>query len=108
MNVDIQTAFPSRRAPTVAASTTNYALVAAKNGHGVVLKRSGHEISAYLSEIGTEDILDLGLDDAPDGLSIWEGVVVYFDEDDSSMDGIFRPLTQAEWHALATDQPLFP
>jgi len=60
------------------------------------------------------DLSDLGLDDAPSGLSIWEGYAVdlvqsYYDSDiEHELHGTFRALTVAEWDLLRTGKPLFP
>lgn len=85
------------------ASTDSIALIASMNGVGVILEEDGGGIEASIEEVGRA-IQDNGLDDAPDGLSIWEGRyhtsclntpdgIDY----DAELIGTFRELTDKEW-----------
>lgn len=60
-----------------------------------------------IDEAGVSNLCDLGLDDAPEGISIWEGGIktVHFhspdcNEYDSSLIGSFRAPTPAEWESI--------
>lgn len=97
---------PPRRG-RVGATTDSIALVASNGYDGVVLCHDGPGIEAAIEDTGT--CLDYcGLDDAPDGLSIWEGsyqvVRTYEGDYDAWLEGTFRPLTEAEWGLLRTTE----
>lgn len=87
--------------------TNSIALVASNNGHGCILAFNGEGIEVDF-EHESDPSLDMHwMDDAPDGLSIWEGC--YKDHEtwgDHGMDydgelvGTFRPLTEREWELL--------
>lgn len=86
---------------------TNRAVVASANGQGCVLSFSGTALSAFIGENGTRDLRDLGLDDAPDGIWVWEGKIVttkmwtdYGWEHDCGPEGEFRKPTDPEWEAI--------
>jgi hypothetical protein len=50
-------------------------LVACHDGEGVVLDYSTPDFDWWLDGAGSRRLSDLDLDDAPDGLSVWEGVL---------------------------------
>lgn len=87
--------------------------VVASNGargtqnRGAVLHWVGGDLAFEVEENGFERLDDLGLADAPAGLSIWEGWYVFFPErEDSSVGeveprGGFRPLTAEELASVA-------
>lgn len=75
------------------------------DGHGCVLHTVGPHVAFDMREIG-RDLDDLGLDDAPAGISIWEGVTAgggYAgdgDYHDTYLSGAFRAPTDDEWKAI--------
>ena len=86
----------------VGATTDSIALIAARKGHGVILAHDGGGIEADIEAVGLGALDDHGLDNAPDGLSIWEGRMSGWGPDhngdyDCELRGTFRPLTDAEW-----------
>lgn len=81
------------------------AFVACKDGAGAVLSFREGSPFGFFAEAGSSLLDDLGLDDAPDGLSVWEGVVMttYSQGDhDAELSGRFRPLNDDEWYRLRT------
>lgn len=84
------------------------ALIAAKDGKGCILSHDGDGIEADIDSLGVGDLGDHGLDDAPDGLSIWEGRldawVSHSPENgtdyEAQLEGKFRDLTEREWFLL--------
>jgi hypothetical protein len=91
------------------------ALIAHAYGEGVLLDYTGTNIEGEVDMIGYA-LGDLGLDDAPDGLSVWEGRYHYdpgFESDhgppepSSEPVGAFRALTPDEWARLARDGVLW-
>lgn len=90
------------------ARTNSIALIASNNGKGCILAYHGSGIEADIEAIGIGTLEDHGLDNAPDGLSIWEGKLTGrswsspetgFDVE-TSLDGEFRDLTGEEWQRL--------
>ncbi len=84
------------------------ALVACHNGQGVVLDYSGDAITSEIEGAGSRLLSDLNLDDAPNGLSVWEGRIrcthVHTpdcNEWESWPEGQFRALTDEERVKLA-------
>ena len=78
------------------------------DGNGCLLFFVGAHIESLRDEVGSR-LDDLGLDDAPLGLSIWEGVMRggerYSTPDgtdyaDTYLEGKFRELTAEEWKAV--------
>jgi len=74
---------------------------------GVVLHYSGPHIAMEIEEAHCgRGVEDLGLDTAPDGLSVWEGRYEWSGptdpegEGEMMPEGTFRPLTDQEWEAL--------
>lgn len=84
------------------------AIVAARAGRGVLLFYAGPHFRYQVEEEPLECLDDLGLDKAPLGISVWEGV--YITEagatwdgetsDESMPKGEFRLLTEMEWDAV--------
>ncbi len=89
-------------------SPINRALVACDgNGNGCVLAHHGEALEYVLSE-WSRALDGIGLDDAPHGLRIWEGVLVstgsavfHGGEIDENLEGRFRELTAEEWDAVS-------
>lgn len=96
---------PSQPAPKrVGATSESIALVANNNGRGCVLVHHGYSIDHFIDAVSAS-LDDAGLDDGPEGLSIWEGTVKSYDlpegDHDAALVGKFRPLTLEEWARLA-------
>lgn len=88
------------------------ALIASNDGNGVVLAYTGTTIESEIDDcIGSHDITDLGLDDAPDGLSVWVGEFETMADGDGEFSsyarGEFRDLTPFEWKLLASGKSIF-
>lgn len=84
----------------------SYAVVACDgHGNGCVLYTGGPAVACELSEV-SRDLSDIGLDDAPRGLSVWCGKAVtnrsgeYGQETDFELVGQFRSLTPEEQTAV--------
>jgi hypothetical protein len=77
------------------------AVVASNGEHGCVLWTVGAHVRFEQQECGWE-LIDLGLHNAPQGISIWEGVYIYIPEpwECSEPKGQFRKPTDAEWVAI--------
>lgn len=87
-------------------------LIAAE-GEGLVLQYTGSSISWHIGEFSRQ-LDDLGLGDAPDGLSIWEGEMGSYrhrtadgDDWDFEANGKFRPLTPEELATFAAGNALW-
>lgn len=101
----------------IEAWTTSAALIAMGPNTGAVLEYCGSGITLEISEAGLYALDELGLDDAPLGLSIWEGEYVfepgYIDgyeapgEGQSLPKGKFRELTPEEWEKVRKREPLW-
>lgn len=72
-------------------------------GNGAILFYFGSGFESDI-ECGIADLGDFGLDDAPLGISIWEGKHIWCpggyecpDDGDFSLDGKFRNPTEKEW-----------
>jgi len=81
-------------------------VVACNNGAGCVLYAIGSCWEAWYEGSCSYVLDDNGLDDAPDGISIWEGRMLswgpdYNGEYDAELRGEFRNLTEKEWKLLA-------
>ena len=77
---------------------TDRAIIASRRGHGCVLYYSGTRIEYAIDEVCMHQLSDLGLDDAPDGLSVWEGTYsVDLSGETMEPDGEFRDLDGFEW-----------
>lgn len=88
-------------------SKPSKAVVACSGDVGCVLWTAGPHVDSYISESGSGHLEDIGLDNAPDGISIWEGKIITvhhhtpdMNEWDSWLDGTFRPPTDSEWDAI--------
>jgi len=84
-------------------------VVACNNGAGCVLHAIGSCWEAWHDGSGSYRLDDNGLDDAPDGISIWEGRMQSWGPDrdgeyDAELRGEFRDLTPEEWTLLAKGQ----
>ena len=76
-------------------------------GSGCVLWTGGPHVRFEIEEGGSHTLADLGLDNAPVGISIWEGIYVWWpggyespDDGGSKPAGIFRKPTENEWKAI--------
>lgn len=97
---------PPRR-KRLGATTDSIALIANNGGTGVVLAYDGAGIECCIDEGNGKALDDNGLDDAPDGLSIWEGAYHTWhvhtpdmNEWEAELRGTFRDLTDREWALL--------
>lgn len=98
---------PEPRRKRLGATTDSIALIACNGGCGVILEHDGPGIEAAVDGECNLRLEDHGLDDAPDGLSIWEGRYACFNtsyeysyEYECELDGKFRDLTDREWDYL--------
>lgn len=89
------------------------ALVACMGGTGCVLEYVGDAITWHVQEFSSQ-LDELGLDDAPDGLSIWEGSMGSRrvqtqdgDDWDYEVNGEFRDLKPEEWDKLKAGEDLW-
>lgn len=64
-----------------------------------------------IDEAGVGDLADLGLDDAPEGISVWEGSIrsVHYhtpdmNEHDWWLEGKFREPSNEEWEAIRKNE----
>jgi hypothetical protein len=78
-------------------------------GEGCVLFTAGPHVRLELEEHSMATLSDLGLDDAPGGISVWVGRYVFFNTSHplgpdegyvSEPRGSFRAPTDAEWAAI--------
>lgn len=73
------------------------------DGRGCVLWTAGPHVQSFLDEIG-RGLDDIGLDDAPDGISVWEGKIKtyhYYEGDyDADLTGKFREPSDEEWQSI--------
>jgi hypothetical protein len=81
------------------------------NGHGCVLWTAGPHVESLVHEAGVTNLSDLGLDDAPEGISIWEGTIKTVhhntpdaNEYDSWLEGSFREPTSKEWESIRKNE----
>lgn len=77
------------------------------HGNGVVLWAIGAHLRFEMEECGLSCLGDLGLDDAPEGISVWEGKYIWQSggwecQQDGEMypKGSFRSPTDEEWQAI--------
>lgn len=74
------------------------------NGKGAVLDYIGWHVGNEIEEAGVYELDGLGLDDAPRGVTMWEGVYVFVGDEPDGIEarpqGKFRRLTDAEWAAV--------
>lgn len=86
----------------------SHAVVACAEGEGVVLWYVGGYIELEVVEGGLRSLADLGLDDAPRGISVWVGKIIIhettsFEGDhdyESETKGEFREPSKDEWEAI--------
>lgn len=74
-------------------------LVISNKGVGCILDSVGYGWEWWFNTSGSLNLEDNGLL-APDGVSIWEGDVDYYD-DDCELVGEFRALTEEEWKLVS-------
>lgn len=84
-------------------------------GNGCVMWAVGAHLRFELEECGFVQLVDLGLDAAPRGISVWEGKYFYqrggFEHpEDGEMypRGKFRRPTDEEWRAIRENRPPWP
>lgn len=94
---------------------TNRALIASDGSNGCVLHYVGAALSFEIEEGGFRQLVDLGLDDAPEGLSVWEGTGTWEqggyecpEEGEVVFRGSFRELNAVEWAALRDGECPWP
>lgn len=80
-------------------------------GQGCVLWTVGPHVTSMIDEAGVRELDLLGLDDAPEGISIWEGSIKTvhhhtpdMNEYDSSLEGSFRTPTNEEWESIRKNE----
>lgn len=75
-------------------------------GNGCALHWVGIHFEQWRSDVGSS-LKDLGLDDAPCGISVWEGKIEserdYYGETDAWLEGEFREPTLEEWDCINHD-----
>lgn len=75
--------------------------VVCNNGkQGILLYYVGAAISGEVEEAGLWHLDELGLDDAPVGITIWEGDYRFDGTDNTYPEGAFRSLTPDEWASV--------
>ena len=79
--------------------------------HGCVLWTAGPHVDSMINEAGVSDLDNLGLGDAPEGISIWEGGImsVHHNTPDANeyewwLDGRFRAPTDEEWESIRRNE----
>jgi hypothetical protein len=97
--------------------TPSVVLIAMGPNSGTVLEYRGSGITNEIQEAGLYGLDEIGLDDAPQGLSIWEGDYVYepgyvdgyeaLGEGEMHPSGKFRGLTADEWEKLRKGESLW-
>lgn len=102
--------------PDKAWGKESVALVACDGqGNGCVLQTGGPAVAMALEEWG-RGLSDIGLDDAPKGLSVWFGRLVdttsgatsdHPEEPDAELHGFFEPLTSKQWDQLKSGRLLW-
>lgn len=94
--------------PELAWERDSLAVVACDgHGNGAVLWTVGPHIRFEIHEAGFRCLGDLGLDDAPRGVSVWTGRVRYVGGDgdvEAVTEGAFRAPTDVEWLAILTNE----
>ena len=93
-------------------------IASSRRGGNVIDVKDECALQAEMDEVlGTSVLSDLGLDDAPVGLSIWEGSAFFNDVSDwehpntdyeAVFTGKFRRLTSDELIKVANGEPLWP
>ncbi len=92
-------------------SKPSLAVVVQGMGRGCVLFSAGPHVDSMIDEAGVSDLDLLGLDDAPEGISIWEGTIKTvhhhtpdMNEYDSWLEGAFRAPTDQEWESIRKNE----
>jgi len=82
-------------------------LIAHYNGWGIVVFAIGAALEEEIHQLGSSSTCDLGLDLAPEGLSVWVGHMAVVEcggyetrEFELEAQGEFRSLTSSEWLSL--------
>lgn len=84
------------------------ALIASNNGKGVILDHDNGPSITYLINNAGYEIQEVGFgDEAPDGLSIWEGCVYREPDWEEEILGSFRDLTPEEAVRYVTEGQLW-
>lgn len=86
------------------------------HGNGCVLFAVGAHLRFEMEEVVLHTLSDLGLDDAPKGISVWEGHYVWQPgggedpQGNGSMlpSGAFRAPTEEEWQAIQVGRCPWP
>ncbi len=87
------------------------------NGNGCVVWWTGTHLHYEIHEAGLSDLSDLGLDDAPHGISVWEGYYHYTQDfspegvnegGEAIPHGVFRAPTAEEWAAIHENRTPWP
>ncbi len=93
--------------PTASKLPSKAVVAMGETGPGAVLWYVGDDLFNEIDEAGNKTPEDLGLGDAPEGISIWEGVYVWSPgtyehpyDGDSYPSGKFRAPTDDEWAAI--------
>lgn len=89
------------------AARLHRALVASRSGTGVVVWTDSKEFDTILLDVNTLD--DLGLTEAPDGLSVWTGHIRMIwtghnSQDDFVLEGDFRSMNEDEYVAVTQNK----
>ena len=92
------------RKPVFSPEPSRAVIALGAGGRGCVLHYDGPHLSYEIEDAGLYEVSDLGLDDAPPGVSVWEGTYVWCpgtwecpQDGDWEPRGTFRPLTDEEW-----------
>ena len=88
------------------------AVIANNGGNGIVVWYTGDHLDVEINENGMGvHLSDLGLDDAPDGISIWEGNYIGSKHDtpdgweyETECVGEFRDPTPEEWGSIQKNE----
>jgi hypothetical protein len=85
------------------------------SGRGAVLWFVGESMRNEIEEAGLSELEDLGFDDAPRGISIWEGTYIWSrgpyehpEDGDMAPSGSFREPTREEWEAIRANTCPWP
>ena len=93
------------------------AVIANGRSNGCVVWWTGAHLHNEIHEAGLSDLGDLGLDDAPHGISVWEGYYHYTNSlgpegvnegGEAIPQGVFRAPTAEEWAAIHENRTPWP
>lgn len=83
------------------------AVIANNSNSGIILWYIGFDLDIEIKEAGLQSLEYLGLDDASEGISIWEGKYFwspgpfeYPEDGESYPQGCFREPTEEEWRSI--------